>query len=78
MIRVISGKTGKGKTLLAVYFMFLDTIVNGSENYKKACEAIEELNKSGFNYRYPISKHTTYFNGNVVFTPFGSEKKSAI
>ena len=76
MIKIISGKTGKGKTLLSVYFMFLDTIVNGYDNYKKTCKKIEELNQSGFNFKYPEQKHTTYFNGYAEFRPFGSKRKS--
>lgn len=69
MIRIISGITGAGKTLLAVYFMYLDTCVNGYDNYLKSCKEIEKLNKNGFNFDYPKEKHVTYYNGQVRFNP---------
>lgn len=75
MIRIISGIIGAGKTLLANYFMYLDTCLNGYDNYIKSCKKIEEYNSAGFNYKYPVQKHTTYFNGNVHFRPMGKVAK---
>lgn len=69
MIRIISGIPGSGKTLLAVHFMYLDTCVNGYENYIKSCKEIEKLNCNGFKFDYPKQHHTTYFNGQVRFCP---------
>ena len=77
MIRIISGKTGAGKTLLAVYFMFLATYEKGIENYRKCCKEINKLNEDGFKLSYPKQMHTTYFNGNVCFKPMGRIKKTA-
>lgn len=71
MIRIISGNPGKGKTLLAIYFMFLDTCVNGYDNYIKSCKEIAKLNSNGFHFSYPQEKHVTYFNGEARLAPLG-------
>ena len=71
MIRIISGKTGAGKTLYAVYLMYLATCVNGYDNYLKSCKEIEKLNKNGFKFSYPQEKHVTYFNGEARLSPLG-------
>ena len=55
--------------------MFLATYEEGYNNYLNCCKAIQELNEAGFNFKYPIQKHTTYFNGNVHFRPIGLKAK---
>ncbi len=69
MIRIISGIIGAGKTLLAMYYMFLETSVKGYENYLKSCNLIKKLNDEGFNFSYPKEKHVTYFNSYARIAP---------
>lgn len=76
MISIITGKPGSGKTLFAVYLMYLDTILNGYDHYLKSCKEIEELNKNGYNFNYPKQKHVTYFNGQARFSPNGHLPKT--
>ena len=77
MIRIISGITGAGKSLFAVYLMYLDTCVNGYDNYLKSCREIENLRHNGFSLSYPKQKHITYFNGQVRFSPYCRPVKTA-
>lgn len=76
MIRIISGKPGKGKTLYAIYLMMLSSAVNGYKRYLKSCKEIQYLNSCGYNFSYPQQKHVTYFNGQARISMSGRPVKN--
>lgn len=76
MIRIVSGKPGKGKTLFLTYLMYLSASVNGYENYLKSCKRIKFFNEHGYKFSYPLQKHVTYFNGQARIAPMGRPVKN--